>query len=62
VVELSGSTDPLYTSVAEYCESGTNTFAALDGCHVESFNEQDEEWIRAVECVTRLTSRYCNLV
>jgi hypothetical protein len=36
MVEPSGSTDRIYTSVADYRELGTNTFAALDGCRVDS--------------------------
>lgn len=35
MVEPSGSTDPIYTPVADHCEIRTDTFAALDGCRVD---------------------------
>jgi hypothetical protein len=37
MVELSRSTDTSYTPIADYCEIGTNTFAAVTshGCRVD---------------------------
>jgi hypothetical protein len=35
MVELSRSTDLIYTPVADYCEIGTNTIIASDGCRVD---------------------------
>ena len=35
MVELSRSTDFIYTPVADYCEIGTNTIVASDECRVD---------------------------
>jgi hypothetical protein len=35
MVGPSRSTDPIYTTVADFCEIGSNTFAAFDGCRVD---------------------------
>jgi hypothetical protein len=48
MVEPSGSTDPIYTPVANYCETGTNTFAALDGYRVDSTSTDTSSWLGPV--------------